>query len=159
MPGLNGLELQEALTKMGSTIPIIFLTGHGTVPASVKAMKGGALDFLSKPVDEKDLLAAIHIAIEKDGLARQRCAEIDEIQARLKTLTPRELEVLTHVVSGQLNKQIAYDLGTVEKTIKVHRARVMEKMKANSVAELVHLCERVGIGNEWRVASGQGDDE
>jgi len=145
MPGLNGLELQEALTKSGSMIPIIFLTGHGTVPASVKAMKSGALDFLSKPVDEKDLLGAIHIAIEKDEAARQTRAEIDEIQERLKTLTPREREVLTHVVTGQLNKQIAYDLGTVEKTIKVHRARVMEKMKVNSVAELVHLCERVGI--------------
>src|SRR6185369_9927244 len=143
--GLNGLELQEALTKSGSMIPIIFLTGHGTVPASVQAMKRGALDFLSKPVDEKDLLGAIHIAIEKDEAARQTRAEIDEIQERLKTLTPREREVLTHVVTGQLNKQIAYDLGTVEKTIKVHRARVMEKMKVNSVAELVHLCERVGI--------------
>jgi FixJ family two-component response regulator len=157
MPGLNGLELQEALTKQGSAIPIIFLTGYGTVPDSVKAMKGGALDFLSKPVDEKDLLAAIHLAIEKDGLARQARAEIDEIQERLKSLTPREHEVMTHVVSGQLNKQIAFDLGTVEKTIKVHRARVMEKMKANSVAELVHLCERVGIVSEWPIAS-RGDD-
>jgi len=145
MPELNGLELQEALIKMGCPIPIIFLTGHGTVPVSVKAMKSGALDFLSKPVDEKDLIAAIRIAIEKDGLARQTRAEKDEIQQRLDTLTPREREVLTHVISGRLNKQIAFDLGTVEKTIKVHRARVMEKMKANSVAELVHLCERIGI--------------
>ncbi|HEV7398519.1 MAG TPA: response regulator [Pyrinomonadaceae bacterium] len=145
MPGLNGLELQEALLSKGNAVPIIFLTGHGDVPASVQAMKSGASDFLSKPVDEEDLLSAIHIAIKKDGVARQTRAEIDEIQDRLKTLTPREHEVLTHVVSGRLNKQIAYDLGTVEKTIKVHRARVMEKMKANSVAELVHLCERVGI--------------
>lgn len=159
MPGFNGLELQEALTTRGSAIPIIFLTGYGTVPDSVKAMKGGALDFLSKPVDEEDLLAAIRVAIEKDGLARQNRAEIDEIQERLSTLTPREREVLTHVVSGQLNKQIAFDLGTVEKTIKVHRARVMEKMKASSLAELVHLCERVGIVSEWPAASGRIDDE
>jgi FixJ family two-component response regulator len=148
MPGLNGLELQEALTKIGSMIPIIFLTGHGTVPASVQAMKSGALDFLAKPVDEEQLLEAIHMAIAKDGLTRQARAEIDEIQERLKTLTPREREVLTHVVSGQLNKQIAYDLGTVEKTIKVHRARVMEKMKVKSVAELVRLYERAGIGDK-----------
>jgi FixJ family two-component response regulator len=159
MPGLNGLELQEALTKRGSTIPIIFLTGYGTVPDSVKAMKGGALDFLSKPVDEKDLLAAIRIAIEKDSLARLDRGEIEEIQERLSTLTPREREVMTHVVSGQLNKQIAFDLGTVEKTIKVHRARVMEKMKANSVAELVHLCERIGIVSDWPVAAGRIDDQ
>jgi FixJ family two-component response regulator len=148
MPGLNGLELQEALTNIGSIIPIIFLTGHGSVPASVQAMKRGALDFLAKPVDEKDLLEAIHIAIEKDRVARQERAEIDEIHERLKTLTPREREVLTHLVSGQLNKQIAYDLGTVEKTIKVHRARVMEKMKVNSMAELVRLYERLKRTNE-----------
>jgi FixJ family two-component response regulator len=148
MPGLNGLQLQEALMKLGSTIPIIFLTGHGNVPDSVKAMKGGAVDFLSKPVNEKDLFEAIHVAIEKDAIARQTRAELDEIRERLNTLTPREREVLTHVVSGQLNKQIAYDLGTVEKTIKVHRARVMEKMKVNSVADLVRLYERAGIGNE-----------
>ncbi len=148
MPGLNGLELQEALKNRGSMIPIIFLTGHGTVPASVQAMKHGALDFLGKPVDEKDLLEAIHIAIEKDRVARQTRKEIAEIYGRVKSLTPREREVLTHLVSGQLNKQIAYDLGTVEKTIKVHRARVMEKMKVNSMAELVRLYERAGIGDE-----------
>jgi len=145
MPGWNGLELQETLTRSGSMIPIIFLTGHGSVPDSVKAMKHGALDFLTKPVDEKDLLEGIHIAIEKDRIARHNRAEIDEINERLKTLTPREREVLTHIVSGQLNKQIAFDLGTVEKTIKVHRARVLEKMKVHSVAELVHLYERAGL--------------
>jgi len=146
MPGLNGLELQEALKNGGSTIPIIFLTGHGTVPASVQAMKRGALDFLAKPVDEKDLLDAIMLAFEKDRVTRLNRAEIEEIQRRLDTLTPREREVLTHIVSGQLNKQIAFDLGTVEKTIKVHRARVLEKMKVHSVAELVHLYERAGLG-------------
>jgi FixJ family two-component response regulator len=145
MPGLNGLELQEALRVKGSAIPIIFLTGHGDIPMSVQAIKGGALDFLTKPVHDKDLLKAVEAALEKDRIERQRRAELDDIQERLATLTPREREVLIHVVSGQLNKQIAYDLGTVEKTIKVHRARVMEKMKVGSVAELVRLTERAGI--------------
>jgi len=143
MPGLNGLELQEALMKKGNAVPIIFLTGHGDVPTSVQAMKRGALDFLTKPVNDEDLLKAVYAAIEKDRNARQARAELDEIRERLATLTPREREVLTHVVSGQLNKQIAFDLGTVEQTIKVHRARVMEKMKVHSVAELVRLTERV----------------
>jgi len=145
MPGLNGLELQEALRVKGSAIPIIFLTGHGDIPMSVQAIKGGALDFLTKPVHDKDLLKAVEAALEKDRIERQTRAELDDIQERLATLTPREREVLIHVVSGQLNKQIAYDLGTVEKTIKVHRARVMEKMKVGSVAELVRLAERAGI--------------
>jgi FixJ family two-component response regulator len=145
MPGLNGLELQEALTVKGSAIPIIFLTGHGDIPMSVQAMKGGALDFLTKPVHDEDLLKAVEAALEKDRIERQSRAELDDIRKRLATLTPREREVLTHVVSGQLNKQIANDLGTVEKTIKVHRARVMEKMKVGSVAELVRLTERAGI--------------
>ena len=144
MPGLNGLELQQALTAKGSAIPIIFLTGRGDIPMSVQAMKGGAVDFLTKPIHDEDLLKAVHIALEKDRIEGQSRAELDEIQERLATLTPREGEVLTHVVSGQLNKQIANDLGTVEKTIKVHRARVMEKMKVNSVAELVRLTERLG---------------
>jgi len=143
MPGLNGLELQEALRIKGSAIPIIFLTGHGDIPMSVQAMKGGALDFLTKPVHDKDLLKAVEAALEKDRIERQSRADLADIQERLATLTPREREVLTHVVSGQLNKQIANDLGTVEQTIKVHRARVMEKMKVNSVAELVRLTERL----------------
>ncbi len=144
MPDLNGLELQQALTAKGSAIPIIFLTGRGDIPMSVQAMKGGAVDFLTKPIHDEDLLKAVHIALEKNRIERQSRAELDEILERLATLTPREREVLTHVVSGQLNKQIANDLGTVEKTIKVHRARVMEKMKVNSVAELVRLTERLG---------------
>ena len=144
MPGLNGLELQQALTAKGSAIPIIFLTGRGDIPMSVQAMKGGAVDFLTKPIHDEDLLKAVHTALEKDRIERQSRAELDEIQQRLATLTPREREVLMHVASGQLNKQIANDLGTVEKTIKVHRARVMEKMKVNSVAELVRLTERLG---------------
>lgn len=145
MPGLNGLELQEALRVKGSAIPIIFLTGHGDIPMSVQAIKGGALDFLTKPVHDEDLLKAVVAALEKDRIERESRAELDDIQERLATLTPREREVLIHVVSGQLNKQIAYALGTVEKTIKVHRARVMEKMKVGSVAELVRLTERAGI--------------
>ena len=146
MPGLNGLELQEALTAKGSELPIIFLTGHGDIPMSVQAMKRGAVDFLTKPVNDEDLLKTVHVAIEKDRLQRQQRAEVAEIQQRLATLTPREREVLGHVIAGQLNKQTAADLGTVEKTIKVHRARVMEKMKVQSVAELVRLAERAGIG-------------
>ena len=143
MPGLNGLELQDALATKGSTVPIIFLTGHGDVPMSVQAMKRGAFDFLTKPVNDDDLIKAVHAALEKNRIARQSRDELDDIRERLATLTPREREVLTHVVTGQLNKQIAYDLGTVEKTIKVHRARVMEKMKVDSVAELVRLTERL----------------
>jgi FixJ family two-component response regulator len=143
MPGLNGLELQEALTTKGCAIPIIFLTGHGDIPTSVRAMKGGAFDFLTKPVNDDDLIKAAHAALEKNRVARLSRDELDDIRERLATLTPREHEVLTHVVTGQLNKQIAYDLGTVEKTIKVHRARVMEKMKVHSVAALVRLTERL----------------
>ena len=146
MPGLNGLELQQALIASGHELPIVFLTGHGDIPMSVQAMKSGAVDFLTKPVNDDDLLKAIRAAIDKDHLQRQARAEIAEIQQRLATLTPREREVLEHVIAGQLNKQTAADLGTVEKTIKVHRARVMEKMKVQSVAELVRLTERVGLG-------------
>ncbi len=142
MPGFNGLELQRTLDKKGSMLPIIFLSGRGDVPNSVQAMKGGAIDFLTKPVNDKDLLAAVRAAIERDGVSRREQAELTEIRARLATLTPREHEVLEHVVTGKLNKQIAAKLGTAEKTIKVHRARVMAKMKVQSVAELVRLAER-----------------
>jgi FixJ family two-component response regulator len=110
---------------------------------SVQAMKHGAIDFLTKPVNDEDLINAVHAALKREGIARQSRSELDEIQGRLARLTPREREVLSHVVSGQLNKQIAFDLGTVEKTIKVHRARVMEKMGVQSLAELVRLTERV----------------
>jgi FixJ family two-component response regulator len=145
MPGLNGLELQQALIAGGHELAIVFLTGHGDIPMSVQAMKRGAVDFLTKPVNDDDLLKAVRVAIEKDRLQRAERAEKADIQQRLATLTPREREVLQHVITGQLNKQIAADLGTVEKTIKVHRARVLEKMQVHSVAELVHLAERVGI--------------
>ena len=145
MPGLNGLELQEALTGRGSSLPIIFLTGHGDLPSGVMAMKRGAVDFLTKPADANDLIETVRGAIEKDRVTRQTRAELTEIQRRFATLTPREYEVLCHVVSGALNKQIAANLGTTEKTIKVHRSRVMEKAKVGSLAELVTLAVRAGI--------------
>ena len=145
MPTLNGLELQRILEKAGSDLPIIFLTGQGDIPKSVEAMKHGAVDFLTKPVNDKELLTAVRTAIEKDCALRRRQTELSEIRARLSTLTPREREVLEHVVTGKLNKQIAGDLGTVEQTVKVHRARVMEKLKVQSVAELVRLTERCRI--------------
>jgi len=144
MPGFSGLQLQTALGEKGCILPIIFLTGHGDVSKSVQAMKHGAFDFLTKPVNAKNLLPAIHAAIERDAVARQEQGRFSEICARLKTLTPREREVLEHVAAGQLNKQIAEDLGITEATIKMHRARVMAKMKVQSVAELARLVERCG---------------
>ncbi len=145
MPGLNGLELQTALAASGCQRPLIFVSGHGDVPSSVRAMKAGAIDFLTKPVSEEILLAAIERAIGRDRLMRQSRAELQAIGERLNRLTPREREVLQHVVAGQLNKQIAADLGTVEKTVKVHRSRVMEKMGVRSLADLVRMAERIGI--------------
>lgn len=145
MPGLSGLELQRALSTKRSDLPIIFLTGHADVPMSVQAMKGGALDLLVKPVDEADLLAAIDRALIRGRALREANELAASVEERLATLTPREREVMTHVVEGRLNKQTAGDLGTVEKTIKVHRARMMEKMKVRSVAELVRLLERGGV--------------
>jgi FixJ family two-component response regulator len=145
MPGFDGPQLQRTLDKKGSILPIIFLTGHGDIPRTVQAMKQGAVDFLTKPVNAKDLLPAIRAAIERDALARREQAKLSEICARLDTLTPREREVLEHVVAGKLNKQIAGDLGVTEATIKMHRARVMAKMKVQAVADLVRLAERCGI--------------
>jgi FixJ family two-component response regulator len=145
MPVVSGLELQKILAEKGSLLPIIFLTAHGDIPKSVQAMKHGAIDFLTKPVNDEDLLAAVRLAIEKDRALRQEQAELSDIRARLSTLTPREREVLEYVVAGKLNKEIAGDLGTVEQTIKIHRAHVMQKMKVHSVAELVRLTERCGI--------------
>ena len=145
MPDINGLQLQTTLGKKGCTLPIIFLTGHGDVSKSVQAMKHGAFDFFSKPVKEKDLLPAVRAAIERDAVARREQARRSEICARLDTLTPREREVLEHVVAGKLNKQIASDLGITEATVKMHRARVMTKMKVQGVADLVRLAEVCGI--------------
>jgi FixJ family two-component response regulator len=146
MPGLSGLDLQRELQVADTVLPIIFVTGHGNIPMSVKAMKDGAVDFLPKPVKDKDLLRAIEQALARADHDHAERLELEDIQRRLQTLTPREREVMTQVVRGLLNKQIAFELGTVEKTVKVHRARVMEKMEAQSLAELVRIAERVGVG-------------
>jgi FixJ family two-component response regulator len=145
MPGLSGLDLQQALAASGSTPPIIFLTGRGDVSSSVQAMKRGAVEFLEKPVDEGVLIEAVRGAIEKDRVDRVERAGLAAIRARLATLTPRETEVLPYVIAGLLNKQTADRLGAAEKTIKVHRAHIMEKMQVRSVAELVRLAAAVGI--------------
>jgi len=145
MPGLNGLELQAELSDRGIHIPIIFITGQGDIPMSVKAMKAGAVDFLPKPFEVDALLSVVESAIEKDRQMRREQAELQEIHQCLERLTPREREVHDLVITGMLNKQIACQLGTAEKTIKVHRGRVMQKMNVRSVAALVHLAAKVGI--------------
>ena len=144
MPG-NGLELQRVLQKKGCTLPIIFLTGYGDVSKSVQALKGGAIDFLTKPVNDQSLLRAVRAAIEKNRVTRQEQTQVSEICSRLAALTPRERQVLEHIVSGELNKQIAGHLGITQRTVKAHRARLMEKMKVDSVAKLVCLANRCGI--------------
>jgi FixJ family two-component response regulator len=145
MPSLSGLDLQDELVKRGLTTPVIFITGHGTVPMSVRAMKAGAVDFLQKPFEDQDLLDAIHRAIEQNKRTRLEQAEIGEIKRRVESLTSREYEVLVLVVAGMLNKQIAYDLELSENTVKTHRARIMQKMQVESLADLVRLTEKVGI--------------
>ncbi len=145
MPALNGLEVQEYMADKEISLPIVFISGHGTVPISVKAMKAGAVDFLTKPFNDSDLLDAISHAIQADRRAKQGREQQTELLERLATLTPREREVFQLVVAGLLNKQIASELGTVEKTVKVHRARVMAKMRAQSVADLVRFADRLGL--------------
>ena len=141
MPELDGLALQQALVSAGNPVPIVFITGHGDVPTSVQAMKGGAVDFLSKPFETDALLDAVAHALDRSRKEHETLDELVRVRSAVSTLTPREREVLRHVVAGKRNKQIAAELGTTEKTIKVHRARVMEKMGAGSIAELVHRVE------------------
>jgi FixJ family two-component response regulator len=148
MPRVSGLDLQKRMAEISLQIPIVFITGHGDVPTSVRAMKAGAVEFLTKPFDDQDLLEAIQQAIKRDREARQRQAELGELRARYESLTPREREVMGRVVSGLLNKQVAAELGTSEITIKVHRAQVMHKMHAGSLADLVRMSEKLEIRRE-----------
>ena len=143
MPGLNGLELQEALAKRGINIPIIFMTGHATIPMSVKALKAGAVHFLEKPVDQSELLEEIEKAIKLSKKITNNLEEISYLNKHLDSLTPREKEVYDLVIIGKLNKQIAYELGVCEKTVKVHRARVMSKMNVKTLAELIHSSDKL----------------
>jgi RNA polymerase sigma factor (sigma-70 family) len=145
MPGLTGLDLQEALQATGQRLSIVFITGWGDIRASVKAMKGGAVDVLTKPLDEGALLAAIEQAVTRTTEERREQARVTEVRRHITTLTPREAEVFALVVSGMLNRQIGHELGIGEKTVKVHRARVMEKMRAGSLADLVRLAGAGGV--------------
>ena len=145
MPGMSGLELQERCVGAGVFLPIIFITGHGTVPTSVRAMKAGAIDFLEKPFEEQDLLNAINRAIEQDEQATRERDELGKLRRLADTLSPREHEVFTLLVAGMSNKQVAYKLGTSERTIKAHRSRIMEKMHAGSLADLTRYAETLGI--------------
>jgi RNA polymerase sigma factor (sigma-70 family) len=145
LPGISGLDFQRKLAEADNFIPIIFITGHGDIPMSVRAMKGGAVEFLTKPFRDQDLLDAIHVALERDRARRQREDEIATLKDRFEWLTPREREVLPLVVSGLPNKQIAAEIGTSETTVKVHRGQLMRKMGAGSLPELVRMAERIGI--------------
>jgi FixJ family two-component response regulator len=147
LPDLNGLDLQAELTKSGIGMPIVFLTGRGDIPMSVRAMKAGAVGFLTKPFRKEELLDAIHEALLRDAELRRQRSESAELRRRLVTLTPRERQVLALVVTGLLNKQIAGELGTTELTVKVHRGRVMQKMGAGSLAELVRMAAKLGISS------------
>jgi FixJ family two-component response regulator len=145
LPGLSGLDLQRRTTEAGMEIPIIFITGHGDIPMSVRAMKAGAVEFLTKPFRDQDLLDAIQQALERDRQARDQRAALEEMRRRFASLTPRERAVMERVVAGLLNKQIGAELGTSETTIKIHRHQVMEKMGAGSLPELVRMADRLGI--------------
>jgi FixJ family two-component response regulator len=145
LPDINGITLQDMMTRRGITIPIIFITGHGDIPMSVKGMKGGAIDFLPKPFAKKKLLNAIALAISKSTAQVKEQAEIAKIKRRIRTLSPRELEIFRLVAKGMMSKNIAVKLGTALQTIKVHRGRVMQKMRTKTVTELIHLGQKVGI--------------
>jgi len=150
LPGLSGLDLQKQMAEARLEIPVVFLTGHGTIPASVQAMKAGAVEFLTKPVDEEDLLKAIQEAIERDRRTRQQHAEIRELRGRYELLTTREQEVMLQVISGLLNKQIAAELEITEDTVKFHRGHIMRKMQAESLADLVRMAENLGVRSQKR---------
>jgi FixJ family two-component response regulator len=152
LPGLSGLELQKRMAEVGLEIPIVFLTGHGDIPASVQAMKAGAVQFLTKPVDEQELLQAIKEAVERDRRTRQQHDEINELRGRYESLTPREQEVMQQVISGMLNKQIAAELSITEDTVKFHRGHIMRKMRADSLADLVRMAKDLAIPTEKRSA-------
>jgi FixJ family two-component response regulator len=158
LPGLNGLQLQEALNRKGYPLAIIFITGHGDVPMSVRAMKAGAVDFLQKPFEDSDLLDAIHRATARTRDAFAKRETSTQIQSRYDTLTPRERQVLCLVVTGLLNKQVAAELGAAEKTIKIHRGRVMAKMQAASLADLVRMAGLLGIPAQGPASRGMGED-
>ena len=143
MPGLSGFELQRELDRAQRSIPIIYITAHGDIPMAVQAMKAGAIDFLSKPFRDEDLLDAIRKALDRDAAFRTRQAELSEIRSRIAQLTVRQRQIMTHVVAGKLNKQTAAELGVSENTIKVHRHRIMERMGAASLADLIHMIERL----------------
>jgi FixJ family two-component response regulator len=145
LKGISGLDFQSKLAKDNNPIPIIFISGHADIPMSVRAMKAGAVEFLTKPWDEQALLDAIHLALERDAARRQQEAELAKLRERFEWLTPREREVLPLVVSGFLNKQIAAEIGTSETTAKVHRGQLMRKMGADSLPELVRMAEKLGI--------------
>ena len=145
LPGLSGLDLQREMVERGIHIPVIFITGHGDIPMSVQAMKAGAVEFLTKPFRDQDLLDAVRSGIQLDRQGRKERAELAELRDGLRQLTPREREVMALVVAGLLNKQIALRLGTSEKTIKIHRSHVMQKMRADSLADLVRMSQKLGI--------------
>jgi FixJ family two-component response regulator len=145
MPGLSGMDLQDELNRAGHSLPIVFITGHGEIPMSVQAMKRGAVDFLSKPFDDKELLRAVNEAVATARRTETQRADTGDALRRVELLTPREREILRYVISGLLNKQIAFKLNIAEKTVKVHRGHIMEKLRVGSVAELVRLAEKAGI--------------